>query len=98
MNLPGGFTMRNGRITDVRPFEVFFNRAFWYEALHMLLAAYIVAGFLTAGVYAAGMLRGRRDRYHRVGFLVPFTVAAVVMPFEIFVGDTMGRQVFKNER
>src|SRR5258708_40351154 len=33
MNLPGGFTMRNGRITDVRPFEVFFNRAFWYEAL-----------------------------------------------------------------
>jgi cytochrome d ubiquinol oxidase subunit I len=97
MNLPGGFTMRNGRITDVRPFEVFFNRAFWYEALHMLLAAYIVAGFVTASVYAAGMLRGRRDRYHRVGFLVPFVVAAVVMPFEIFVGDTMGRQVFKNE-
>jgi cytochrome d ubiquinol oxidase subunit I len=97
MNLPGGFTLENGRITRVQPLEVFFNRAFWYEAIHMLLAAYIVAGFVTASVYAVAMLKGRRDRYHRVGFLVPFTVAALVMPFEIFVGDTMGRQVFKHE-
>jgi cytochrome d ubiquinol oxidase subunit I len=97
MNLPGGFTLENGRLTRVHPLEVFFNRAFWYEAIHMLLAAYIVAGFVTASVYAVAMLKGRRDRYHRVGFLVPFTVAALVMPFEIFVGDTMGRQVFKHE-
>jgi cytochrome d ubiquinol oxidase subunit I len=97
MNLPGGFTLENGRITRVQPLEVFFNRAFWYEAIHMLLAAYIVAGFVTASVYAVAMLKGRRDRYHRVGFLVPFTVAALVMPFEIFVGDTMGRQVFRHE-
>ena len=33
----------------------------------MLLAAYMVAGFIVAGVYAAGLLRGRRDRYHRLG-------------------------------
>src|ERR671922_1985134 len=31
MNLPGGFTMVNGQVADVRPLEVFFNRAFWYE-------------------------------------------------------------------
>ncbi len=97
MNLPGGFTLRNGRVTNVKPFEVFFNRAFWYEAIHMLLAAYIVAGFLTASVYAVAMQRGRRDRYHRVGFLIPFAVAAVVMPGEIIVGDFMGRAVFKYE-
>jgi cytochrome bd ubiquinol oxidase subunit I len=52
---------------DVEPLAVFFNRAVWHESLHMLLAAYIVAGFMVAGVYAAGMLKGRRDRYHRVG-------------------------------
>ena len=97
MNLPGGITMRNGRVASVRPLAVFFNRAFWYEMLHMLLAAYIVAGFLVAGVYAMAHLRGRRDRYHRLGFLIPFTVAAVVMPAQILVGDQIGRQVFHKE-
>jgi cytochrome d ubiquinol oxidase subunit I len=97
MNLPGGITLRNGNVVDVRPLQVFFNRAFWYEALHMLLAAYVVAGFVTASIYAVGMLRDRRDRYHRLGFLIPFTVAAVIIPVQIFVGDIVAREAFKNE-
>jgi cytochrome d ubiquinol oxidase subunit I len=97
MNEPGGITLRDGAVVAVRPLAVFFNRAFWYESIHMLLAAYIVAGFLVAGVYATGLLRGRRDRYHRLGFLVPFTVAAAVMPVQIVVGDMAARQVFHQE-
>lgn len=97
MNLPGGFTMRDGHVVDVRPLEVIFNRAFWYENLHMLLAAYIVAGFVTASVYAVGMLKERRDRYHRLAFVIAFTVAAVVMPFQVLVGDIMARETFHKE-
>jgi len=97
MNDPGGYTLRGGRVVAVDPAKVIFNGAFWHEGLHMLLAAYIVAGFLVAGVYAVAMLRGRRDRYHRVGFLIPFTIAAVVMPFQIGVGDAAARWVFNNE-
>src|SRR5215210_1586987 len=41
MNEPQGFEIRDGRVADVRPLEVFFNRAFWYETIHMLLAAYM---------------------------------------------------------
>jgi cytochrome bd ubiquinol oxidase subunit I len=63
----------------------------------MLIAAYIVAGFCVAGVYAIGMLRGRRDRYHRVGFLIPFTVAAIAIPLQIFFGDVVAREVFHKE-
>ena len=97
MNQPGGVTLRNGTVVDVRPLEVFFNGAFWYETLHMLLAAYMVAGFIVAGVYAAGVLKGRRDRRHRLGLLIPFTVAAVVTPLQIAVGDVAARAVFENE-
>ena len=97
MNDPGGYTLQHGHVVDVDVEKVIFNGAFWHEGLHMLLAAYIVAGFLVAGVYAVALLRGRRDRYHQLGFLVPFTVAAVLMPFQIAVGDSAARWVYNNE-
>jgi cytochrome d ubiquinol oxidase subunit I len=97
MNQPEGFTVRDGRVVDVDPFGVFFNGAFWYEALHMLLAAYMVAGFTVAGVYAVGLLRGRADRYHRLGIAIPLTVAAIVTPLQIFMGDVAAREVAANE-
>ena len=59
----------------------------------MFLAAYIVTGFLIASVYAVGMLRGRRDRYHRLGFMIPFTLAAIATPIQLFVGDTAARAI-----
>ncbi len=59
----------------------------------MILAAYMVAGFLVASVYAAGMLRGRTDRYHRVGFAIPFVVASIATPIQLFVGDTAARAI-----
>ena len=43
------------------------------------------------------MLRGRRDRYHRLGFLIPFTVAAIATPIQMAVGDALARWVYNNE-
>jgi cytochrome d ubiquinol oxidase subunit I len=94
MNQPGGFnTAADGSVSSVQPLDVIFNNAWSYEVPHMILAAYMVAGFLIASVYAVGMLRGRRDRYHRVGFLIPFTVAAIATPVQLFVGDTAARAI-----
>jgi cytochrome bd ubiquinol oxidase subunit I len=94
MNQPQGFDLdAAGHVTNVRPFEVIFNPATGYEFFHMWLAAYIVTGFLIASVYAVGMLRGRRDRYHRLGLVIPFTVAAIATPIQLFVGDTAARAV-----
>ena len=76
MNQPQGFTLDcAGNVTDVDPLKVIFNPAVPYEVPHMILAAYLVTGFLVASVYAVGMLRGRRDRHHRLGLLIPLTVA-----------------------
>src|SRR5262245_61823920 len=98
MNQPQGFTLgSDGHVSNVKPLEVLFNPATGYEFLHMLLAAYMVAGFLVASVYAVGMLRGRRDRYHRIGFIIPFTVAAIATPIQMGVGDSLARWVYNNE-
>jgi cytochrome bd ubiquinol oxidase subunit I len=97
MNRPSGFRLEDGQVVDVRPLDVIFNQAFWYEAVHMFLAAYMVAGFTIAGVYAVGLLRGRRDQLHRLGLVIPLTVAAIATPLQVFVGDIAAREVFENE-
>jgi cytochrome d ubiquinol oxidase subunit I len=98
MNEPAGFTLNSaGKVVDVDPWGVIFNAAMPLQTIHMLIAAYVVGGFLVASVYAWGMLRGRRDRYHRIGFLIPFTVAAIAMPLQMFVGDELARWVYNND-
>jgi cytochrome d ubiquinol oxidase subunit I len=98
MNQPGGFTQQGGgRITAVDPWQVFFNHAALYEMPHMILAAYMVSGFTVAGVYAAGILRGRRDRYHYTGFALGFVPASVLTPFQILVGDTAARAIAQDQ-
>jgi len=94
MNQPQGFTLGPaGNVVDTNPVEVLFNPATGYEVPHMILAAYMVVGFLVASIYAVGMLKGRRDRLHRLGLLIPLTIACIATPVQLFVGDTAAREV-----
>jgi len=94
MNQPQGFTLdAAGKVIDTEPLKVLFNPATGYEVPHMLLAAYMVVGFTVASIYAVGMLKGRRDRLHRLGLLIPLTIACIATPIQIFVGDTAAREV-----
>ena len=98
MNSPSGFTLdASGEVASVDPWSVIFNDAMPLMAAHMVVAAYVVGGFLVASVYAVGMLRGRRDRYHRLGFLIPFTVAAIATPIQMGVGDSLTRWVYHDQ-
>src|SRR3954470_8830390 len=93
MNQPQGYSPTTGDVTSVEPLKVIFNPAVPYEVPHMILAAYLVTGFLVASVYAVGMLRGRRDRYHRLGLLIPLTVACIATPIQFAVGDSAARAI-----
>ncbi len=97
MNQPQGFSPTTGDVTSVEPLRVIFNPAVPYEVPHMILAAYLVTGFLVASVYAGGMLRGRRDRLHRLGLLIPLTVACIATPIQFIVGDTAARAIAKDQ-
>ena len=98
MNNPQGFELtRAGEVTDVRPFEALFGGHIWHELVHMYLAAFLVAGFVVAGVYALARLRGRRDRYHRAGLVIPLAFVALAAPAQIVVGDWAARTVAENQ-
>jgi cytochrome d ubiquinol oxidase subunit I len=98
MNHPGGFAIRDGRVTDVRPFEALFGNAhLWPELLHMYLAAFIVTGFLVAAAYAVRRLRGHTGRYERTALLIPLTVACLAAPVQLVAGDWLARRVAQDQ-
>src|SRR4029079_5347490 len=98
MTAPAGFVFNSaGKVVNVDPWAVIFNNAMPYETVHMLVAAYLVGGFLVASVYAVAYLKGRRDRYSRLGFIIPFTVASIAAPLQMVVGDQVARWTYNNE-
>jgi cytochrome d ubiquinol oxidase subunit I len=94
MNHPGGFSLLHGHVVNVHPLSALFGNSYlWHELVHMYIAAYIVSGFIVAGCYAFGRLRGRWGRYERVALTIPLTIAALAAPVQILVGDWAARDV-----
>ncbi len=94
MNSPTGFTrLADGTITDIDPVKAMFNPAMWVMFLHMWVATFAVTGFLVAAVYAAGLLKGRHDRYHRVGLAIPLIFAGTAAFIQPVIGHFAGQRL-----
>ena len=95
MNHPTGFRLtRGGDVVDVHPVSALFgNWYFWHELVHMYVAGYMVTGFVLAGAYAFGRLKGHWGRYERTALAIPLAVATLASVVQIFVGDWNGRSV-----
>ena len=85
MNAPTGFTLVDGRPTDIDPIAAMLNPAAFQQALHMTLAAYSATGFAVAGVHAIALLRGSTNvAFHRSALAIALLLgapAALVQPF-----------------
>lgn len=90
MNMPTGFRVVDGEVVDVEPWAVLFNGGAFLQFAHMWVGAFMLVGFVVAAVYAAGMLRGRRDAHHRLGFTVPFVFATVAALLQPVIGHVLG--------
>jgi cytochrome bd ubiquinol oxidase subunit I len=98
MNHPSGFTLRDRHVVDVNPFKALFENSYlWHELVHMYVAGYVVSGFILAGVYAFGRLRGRWSHYHRIALTIPLTLAAVATIAEGPIGDWAARDVARTQ-
>lgn len=97
MNTPDGFALVDGVPTDVDPWAAMLSPAVGTSYLHMFLAAYMVAGFCVAAVYARGWLRGRHDRAHHLGMVVPLVFAAVASLAQPVVGHAAGQRIAEDQ-
>jgi len=93
MNAPTGFDIVDGQVTNINPLRAIFNSAVGWQSLHMFLAAYMVAGFVIAAIYAVALLKGRDDRHHRLGLIVPLVFAMVAVPIQPIVGHFAGQRI-----
>src|ERR1700755_986068 len=96
-NVPRGFQVIHGRVTHVDPLAAMFNPAWATETSHMVLGAYLATAVGLASVYAVGMLRGRRDSYHRKAIVLALSMAAILAPLQLVAGDLLGRTVANHQ-
>lgn len=97
MNAPGGFREVAGEVVDVDPWKAMFNDLVAMQFIHMWLAAYMVVGFSVASVYAVGLLKGRTDEHHRLGFMVPFVFATVAALIQPVAGHLLGGNLYERQ-
>jgi cytochrome d ubiquinol oxidase subunit I len=93
MQTPSGFDVVDGKPTNIDPLAPFFNPRWPLMALHSTLSCYIAVGFAVAGVYAVGMLRGRRDAYHRSALAIALGMAAITAIVQPLSGDFLAQNV-----
>ncbi|MGV3705026.1 MAG: cytochrome ubiquinol oxidase subunit I [Arcticibacter sp.] len=97
MNSPAGFDFVDGKYINIDPIAAMFNDAWFSQALHMCIAAFVATGFAVAGVHALMILKGKNIRFHSKAFKIAAifaTIAAVLQPLS---GDISAKDVAKRQ-
>ncbi len=97
MNAPRGFRLEGDALADADPIAAMLNPATGAQTTHMILAAYVVTGFLVASCHAAARLRGDGRLFHRRALALGLAMGAVCAPAQIVVGDWAARVVARTQ-
>jgi cytochrome d ubiquinol oxidase subunit I len=97
MQTPAGHEVVNGVFEVVSWFDVVFNPSFPYRFTHMLLASALTCSFLMAGLSAWQMLKGVAESSSPKVLRVGLTVAALLIPVQILVGDAHGLNTLEHQ-
>ena len=95
MQHPVGYAIRNGRAELTDFWAVVSQTYAVFMFLHVLAAAFLVAGFFVMGISAYHLLRGTNTPFFRRSFKMAATLALVFSIAEIGIGDFHGREMMK---
>jgi cytochrome bd ubiquinol oxidase subunit I len=97
MQTPRGFEIIDGEFHVTSWFEVVFNPSFPYRLAHMLIASGLTVAFLLAGVSAWQLLRGAANVSTSKVMRAGLTLAALLIPLQIVVGDMHGLNTLEHQ-
>ncbi len=97
MQTPAGHSIIDGQFHVDSWLAVIFNPSFPYRLAHMLIASGLTCAFLLSGLAAWQLLRGSAPRSAPKVLRVGLTLAALLAPLQIFVGDLHGLNTLKHQ-
>ncbi len=97
MQTPAGFEMIDGKAHALDWVQIVFNPSFPYRLTHMLLASGLTVAFLIAGISAYRWLRGDKTPAVTATLKTGVTLAAILIPLQIFAGDLHGLNTLKHQ-
>ena len=100
MHTPVGFEMINGQAHATNWLQIIFNPSMPYRFTHMMLASGLTVAFLIAGISSYRYLRGGRSSESAeilIGIKTGVTLAAILIPLQILVGDLHGLNTLQHQ-
>ncbi|MFD2726439.1 cytochrome ubiquinol oxidase subunit I [Hyunsoonleella rubra] len=97
MNAPSGFDYINGQFLNIDPIKALLNPAWFTQALHMTLAAFVATGFAVAGVHAFQILKNKQTELHKKAFKIAITFAAIAAILQPLSGDLSAKDIAKRQ-
>ncbi|MFD2613457.1 cytochrome ubiquinol oxidase subunit I [Paenibacillus gansuensis] len=91
MNAPAGFTLKDGKITDIQPIVAMLNPATPTKVAHVLFSAYLTCAFILAAIAAWSLLKGRNHIYYKKALKLTMTTGLVFAVGTAVVGDLSGK-------
>ena len=97
MNTPTGFSIVEGKVTNIDPIAAMLNPSSFSQALHMTLAAFLAVGFAVAGIHAYFLRRDPDNPFHRKAFAIALCVGGVVALLQPISGDISAKRLAKHQ-
>ncbi|HSW21366.1 MAG TPA: cytochrome ubiquinol oxidase subunit I, partial [Burkholderiaceae bacterium] len=97
MQTPTGHEIVDGKFVVASWWQVLFNPSFPYRFTHMLLASALTCAFLLSGLSAWQLLKGTAQGSAPKVLRVGLTLAALLIPLQVFVGDQHGLNTLEHQ-
>ena len=97
MNAPAGFDWVDGHAINIDPVAAMFNDAWFTQALHMTIAAFVATCFAVAGLHALLLLKNPRNLFHREAVKIAMVVGAVAAILQPLSGDISAKDVAERQ-
>ncbi|MBR9997467.1 MAG: cytochrome ubiquinol oxidase subunit I [Cyclobacteriaceae bacterium] len=95
MNAPAGFDWVDGQAINIDPVKAMFNAAWFGQAHHMTVAAFVATSFAVAGIHAFLLWKNPHREIHRKALNIALTIGAISAIIQPISGDLIAKTVAK---